>query len=247
MQEQARTLNISYLLPKAVGNTHTLYSMSGPEFILPIWYDLVATFAFAITGAIIGLQKKYDIVGVVALAIAVGVGGGTIRDGIFLQTPPAIATDWRYMAAILTAVVAAIGLFHVLHNKALRLTVDMLDALGLAAYTIVGTQKATLAGFVVFGAVLVGVINAVGGGVLRDILSGVEPRIYRPSQWYAIISVGGSLLFLALAGLASLGMQVSAIIAIATMVIIRAIVIVFDIKTRPAESVRNIVRGKKQP
>lgn len=99
----------------------------------------------------------------------------------------------------------------------------------------------------VFGAVLVGVINAVGGGVLRDILSGVEPRIYRPSQWYAIISVGGSLLFLALAGLASLGMQVSAIIAIATMVIIRAIVIVFDIKTRPAESVRNIVRGKKQP
>lgn len=62
MQEQARTLNISYLLPKAVGNTYTLYSMSGPEFILPIWYDLVATFAFAITGAIIGLQKKYDIV-----------------------------------------------------------------------------------------------------------------------------------------------------------------------------------------
>ena len=220
--------------------------MSGPEFILPIWYDLVATFAFAITGAIIGLQKKYDIVGVVALAIAVGVGGGTIRDGVFLQTAPAIVTDWRYMAAILVAVGVAIALFHVLHNKSLRLTVDMLDALGLAAYTIVGTQKASLAGFVLFGAVLVGVINAVGGGVLRDILSGVEPRIYQPSQWYALISIGGSLLFLGLAVLAGLDMQLAAIIAMAIMIIIRAIVIVFDIRTRPAESVRNIIRVKKK-
>lgn len=225
---------------------YTKSNMIEGEFVLPIWYDLLATFAFAITGAVIGLQKRYDIVGVVALAIAVGVGGGTIRDGVFLQTTPAIVSDWRYMAAILIAVAMAIALYKVLEKKQLRITVDILDALGLAAYTVVGTQKATFAGFVIVGAVLVGVINAVGGGVLRDVLSGDEPRVFRPSQWYALISIGGSLLFLGLALSGGWSLQVAAIVAMAVMIIVRTIVIVFDLRTVPADAVHDIVRTRKR-
>lgn len=215
------------------------------QFYLPIWYDLLATFAFGITGAVIGLRKHYDIVGVTSLAIAVGVGGGIIRDGVFLQTIPAMATDWRYMATILLSVVVAIGLMRILEHKAFVLTIDMLDALGLAAYAVVGTQKSIFAGLVIAGAVLVGTINAVGGGVLRDILSGEDPRIFRPSQLYAIIAVLGSLLFLGLCGFFHLNAQLSAIIAMAVMILMRAAVIMFDIQTTPAHELIKPIKSKK--
>lgn len=204
------------------------------QFTLPIWYDLLATFAFAITGAVIGLRKHYDIVGVTSLALAVGVGGGIIRDGIFLQTTPAIATDWRYMATILLAVGVAIALMRIMERKSFVIVVDLLDALGLAAYTVVGTQKSVLAGLAIAAAVLVGVINAVGGGVLRDILSGQDPRIFRPSQLYALISVCGGLFFVLLAVGMQLEAQVAAILAMAGMIVVRTIVIVFNVQTVPA-------------
>lgn len=204
------------------------------QFVLPIWYDLLATFAFGITGAVIGLRKHYDIVGVTALAIAVGVGGGVIRDGVFLQTTPAFATDWRYAGALLAAVLFAILLQKMHDRRRFRLGIDLLDALGLAAYTVVGTQKSIVAGLAIAGAVLVGTINAVGGGVLRDVLSGEDPRIFRPSQLYALISVCGALLFLLLALSLHVHAQLAAIIVMGCMIISRALVIAFDIRTQPA-------------
>lgn len=207
--------------------------MFGGEFNLPVWYDLLATFAFAVTGAAVGLRKHFDIVGVVALAIAVGVGGGTIRDGVFLQKTPAIVENGMYMAAILLAVVVAIGLKHLMHKKSLYLTIQFLDALGLAAYTIVGSERAAAAGFVLAGCVLIGVISAVGGGVLRDVLSGSKPTVFQPSQLYVLISVFGSLLFLVLVMYVNLSTNVSAIIAMVCMIAVRFIVILLDVKTRP--------------
>ncbi len=210
-----------------------MVDMFGGEFNLPVWYDLLATFAFAVTGAAVGLRKHFDIVGVVALAIAVGVGGGTIRDGVFLQKTPAIVENGMYMAAILLAVVVAIGLKHLMHKKSLYLTIQFLDALGLAAYTIVGSERAAAAGFVLAGCVLIGVISAVGGGVLRDVLSGSKPTVFQPSQLYVLISVFGSLLFLVLVMYVNLSTNVSAIIAMVCMIAVRFIVILLDVKTRP--------------
>lgn len=212
------------------------------QFVLPIWYDLLATFAFGITGAVIGLRKHYDIVGVTALAIAVGVGGGVIRDGVFLQTTPAFATDWRYMATVLGAVITAILLQKMHDRRRFRLGIDLLDALGLAAYTVVGTQKSIVAGLAIAGAVLVGVINAVGGGVLRDVLSGEDPRIFRPSQLYSLISVCGALLFLLLALSLHMHAQLAAILAMTGMILSRALVIVFDIRTQPAHELISLKR-----
>lgn len=210
--------------------------MSDSPFLLPIWYDLLATFAFAITGAMVGIKKHYDIVGVVSLAIAVGVGGGIIRDGVFLQTVPAVVTDWRYFTTILLAVAVAIGVQHWIDKKHFFITVGLLDALGLAAYTVVGTQKAILAGITLMGAILIGVINAAGGGILRDILSGQEPHIFKPSQLYALIAVTGSLLFLLLKHV-HVATQLAAIVTIITMIIWRAIVIMLNIKTAPAHHI----------
>lgn len=207
------------------------------EFYLPIWYDLLATFAFAITGAIIGLRKQYDIVGVWALAIAVGVGGGIIRDGVFLQTIPAATTDWRYAVAIGVAVLVALVLKHRLDYRHAVLAIGFLDALGLAAYTIVGTQKALHAGLVIAGAILVGVINATGGGVLRDLFSGDKPQVFKPSQLYVLVSFGGSLLFIFTAGHLHINTQISAIIVMAIMILVRMVSIIFNVKTIPAKDI----------
>lgn len=205
------------------------------EYYLPIWYDLLATFAFSITGAMVGLRKHYDIVGVAALAIAVGAGGGVIRDGIFLQNTPSLVTDWRYMGVIFVAVLVALALQHNLESKRAVLVIALLDALGLAAYTIVGTQKSIFAGLAIVGAVLVGVINAAGGGVLRDMLSGEKPHIFRPSQLYALISICGSMLFLLLAAYFDIGAQQAAIAAMTAMIAARVATILFDLKTIPAK------------
>lgn len=213
--------------------------MFGGEFNLPVWYDLLATFAFAVTGAMVGLRKHFDIVGIVALAIAVGVGGGTIRDGVFLQKTPAIVENGMYMAVILLAVVVAIGLKHFMHRRGLILTIELLDALGLAAYTIVGSEKSAAAGFVLAGCVLIGVISAVGGGVLRDVLSGSKPKVFQPSQLYVLISVFGSLLFLVLVMYVNLSTNVSAIIAMTCMIAVRFTVILIDVKTRPVHKPAN--------
>ena len=69
--------------------------MQSAVFTLPVWFDLAATFAFALTGAIAGIKRGYDIVGVFFLALATGLGGGLIRDGVFLpQTgPTALLTE----------------------------------------------------------------------------------------------------------------------------------------------------------
>lgn len=202
------------------------------QFQLPIWYDLIATFAFAITGAMVGIHKKYDVVGVVALAIAVGVGGGVIRDGVFLNQTPAMATDWRYLAAVLIAVIFTL----ILHDKLSKrwFIVGFFDALGLAAYTVVGTQKSLFAGMTLVAAILVGVINATGGGILRDVLAGERPPIFQPSQLYVIISILGGAGFLTLTLFVGLSAQTAAIGIIGVMVASRVLVMLFDIKTLPA-------------
>lgn len=225
------------------------------QFHLPVWYDLLATFAFGISGAVLALRKGYDIVGVTSLALAVGVGGGAIRDGIFLQTTPAFATDWRYLAVLLIAVATAVLLQKGIEHRNFVRIVAFMDALGLAAYAVVGTQKSLFAGLAVISAVLVGTINAVGGGVLGDVLSGENPRVFKPSQLYALVAASGALLFWILCRYFHLSAQVAAVIAMTGMVCVRVVVIRFDVKTVPAHDltkplerigVANKARGQSQ-
>src|SRR5688572_21451819 len=83
-----------------------------PSVILPIWIDVAATFLFSITGAIIAIRRQYDLVGVFVLALASGLGGGLLRDGLFIQAgPPAAMRNGYYMIAVLAGCLAAIWFF----------------------------------------------------------------------------------------------------------------------------------------
>ena len=186
--------------------------MTEHPFQTAVGFDLAAIFLFAITGALAGVRKHYDLVGVSVLALATALAGGLLRD-IFLQRgTPVLLTDGRYLIAVLsgTAVVAILRS----HLHRLRLVILVLDALGLGIYGVVGAQKALVAGLPVMTALLLGTVNAVGGGLVRDLFTGEEPIIFKPGEWYALSAVAGCGIFLALAAAAGMPPQRAALVGI---------------------------------
>jgi uncharacterized membrane protein YeiH len=144
--------------------------------------DLAGTFAFALSGALLGARKRMDVFGVVVLAIAAGIGGGIVRDLLIGATPPAAITHWAYLATA-----AGAGLVGFAAPRAVaraRKAVLVFDAAGLGLFAVAGTAKALDHGVPAVGAVVIGVVTAVGGGVARDLLAGDVPVILH-SEIYA--------------------------------------------------------------
>ncbi len=212
-------------------------------FTLPIYFDLGATFLFALTGALAAMRRGYDIVGLLALALVTGVGGGLLRDGLFIQSgPPAVTTDARYMLVVLAACALAILLGE--RVSRFRAVIDFADALGLGAYAVVGAQKSLDAGLSVPAAMLVGVVNACGGRVARDILTREEPLLFRPGQFYALAAALGSVMYTLLVTETALATIWAAWMAIATTFIFRALAIHFDWKTTAVLDLIRRIRGQ---
>jgi uncharacterized membrane protein YeiH len=211
--------------------------MTSTQFQLPIAFDLIATFFFALSGALIALRKGYDLIGVWVLAFATGAGGMLLRDGIFLQAgPPVVVTDSRYLLAITLA--GVVGILFGRNVSQFRTVFALVDALGLGAYAVVGAEKAVSAGIPILGAILVGVTNAVGGGVLRDVLVREEPVLFKPSQFYAVAALVGSVVFLALAVLLKIEASIAAVIAIAASFLVRMLSVWLGWKTGPVVAER---------
>lgn len=202
------------------------------QFDLPIYFDLAATFLFGLTGAIAALKRGYDWIGLLALAFATAVGGGLLRDGIFIsQGPPVVTKDSRYVLVIVAS--ALVGFVLREHVVRLNKVIAWLDALGLGAYAVVGIQKALAAELSVAASLLVGVINAVGGGVLRDVLVREEPLVFKPGQFYVLAVLLGCSLFLLLALELRMEALPAALITIAATFLFRVLAIQFNWKTNP--------------
>lgn len=207
--------------------------MPASAFTLPIWFDHGATFAFALTGALAGIKRGYDIVGIFFLALVSSIGGGLIRDGVFIPSGEAtpLLTDARYIQLIIVATI--VGAFFGRHVKRFRRVIALIDALGLGAYAAFGTQKALQFGLAVPAAILVGVINAAGGGLLRDIITREEPLVFRPGQFYVLTAVAGAVTFVFLSVTFGLSATSSALVAIGVTFVFRVLTIVFNWRTSP--------------
>ena len=138
--------------------------------------DLAGVFVFALSGAALGARRRFDIVGIAVLAFVTALGGGLIRDTLLGDTPPAALRDQWYLAMPIAAtVVTLVGLRLI---DRIRRPVLVFDAGGLALFCVVGTAKSLDLGLGVVSAVLLGVVSAVGGGVLRDVLARDVPAIF---------------------------------------------------------------------
>lgn len=154
--------------------------------------DLIGIFAFAISGALMAIRRDFDVVGIAVLAITTALGGGILRDVVLGDTPPFAFARWEYLAVSLAAAAVAC----VAHPRLERLTRALLvfDAAGVGLFCVAGTVKALEYGLAPIPAAVLGVMTAVGGGVLRDVIARETPALVRPdSELYALPAVAGGL------------------------------------------------------
>lgn len=200
------------------------------QFALPIYFDLGATFLYAMTGALAAVRRHYDIVGLFVLALVTGVGGGLIRDGIFIQNgPPLVMRDERYLYAVIAGCLAAALFGHRMDR--LQKGFLLADALGLGAYAVVGVSLALNAGFSIPPAIMVGVVNASGGGLLRDVFVREEPLLFKPGQVYVLAALVGACLFALLIKDLHMHVETAGLIAVGVTFVLRLLAIVFNWKT----------------
>jgi uncharacterized membrane protein YeiH len=153
--------------------------------------DLTGVFAFALNGALTGIRlARLDVVGVITLGMITALGGGILRDIMLDSLPPATFSDWRYLAVAAAGGLVAFGFGRGLDRLATPIVV--LDAAGLSLFAVSGALKAWSldAGF--GQAVILGVVTAVGGGTLRDVMIGRVPVVLR-HELYAIPALVGAL------------------------------------------------------
>jgi len=202
------------------------------DFELPALFHYTATFALALTGAMAGRRRNYDIVGVFVMAFVAGLGGALLRDGIFLDAgPPLSMRDGAYLPVVLAASVIGSLLFE--HLDRFGLVFNLLDAAGLAIYAIVGTQMALAASLPIPAAIFIGTVNAVGGSLLRDVLVREEPLLFKPSHYYALAAALGSAAFVMLRMSAAMPGTLAGSLSALLIFLVRVLAIRYDWKTSP--------------
>jgi uncharacterized membrane protein YeiH len=160
--------------------------------------DLSAVLASGLSGALLASKKRFDLGGLAFLTLVAGLGGGLIRDVLLQQGLPVALSTPNYLLTVIAA--ALIG--YVFEKSVPRVlpAITVVDAAGLGLYAIIGCVRASEAGLGPLPTVLVGVLTAVGGGILRDVLAGDPPVIFQ-REVYATAAVLGSVLFVTLSRL----------------------------------------------
>ncbi len=151
--------------------------------------DLFGTFVFALSGAMVGVRHRLDLFGVLVLSFAAATAGGIIRDLVIGAVPPAAIADWRY---IVVPVLAGLATFwwHPTVRQWQSLVL-VFDAAGLSVFAVSGALKALAFGLNPLAAVLLGVVTAVGGGMVRDVLVAEVPTVLH-AELYAVAALAGA-------------------------------------------------------
>lgn len=171
--------------------------------------DLAGVLANAILGGIAARSARLDIVGFVILAVMSGLGGGLIRDTLLQQGPPVALTDPAYL--VLAIAGAVIAFFVPFRGKWSLRSLVLLDALAVGCWAAVGAQKTLDAGLGWLPAIVMGIITAVGGGAVRDVMLLRIPRIFGGNTLYATSALVSSveMVILSKLGLPTLGSAVA--------------------------------------
>ena len=209
-------------------------TMPGVSFLLPIQFDLAATFLAAIASTWAASRRGYDLVGVCMLAFVGSVGGGLLRDTVFIMQVPVVMQHASYLWAILLGVLS--GLLTYRYAERFTNLFAYTDALSLGVYGVYGANRALIAGLSPEGAVLVGVTNAVGGGLIRDVLVAEVPILFKPGHYYALAALAGVAVFVLLSNRYGIGTHQAAWIAIWSTVAMRLAAIRFNWTTRSVKS-----------
>ncbi len=208
--------------------------MPGVPFLLPIEFDLAAAFLMGVTGVWAAGRRGYDLIGAYMLAFVTGLGGGLLRDGIFIQELPVVMQNSGFLWAVFAALLVG-ALTQRLATRFEKL-IAYVDALAIGVYGVYGANKALIAGITPEAAVVVGICNAVGGGLIRDVLVREEPLMFKPGQLYVLAALAGCILFVVMTYYYEVSSDHAAWIAITVTMLLRVLAIRFNWTTKPVSS-----------
>jgi uncharacterized membrane protein YeiH len=187
----------------------------------PLWIELPAIVAGALAGALFGQRRGLDAIGILALALVNGLGGGIIRDVLLARVPVALEEP-RYLGAVVLA--SIVGAFFAEGMNRMRSAITAIDAIALGLFSVIGAQSALAAQLPVSSAIMLGTITGIGGGVLRDVLVGdVPPRTLRRGAPYASASLVGSGLYVGLVAGLGVARVVAQLATVGLVCVIRGV------------------------
>lgn len=196
--------------------------------------EIIGTVAFAITGVITAIEKKFDIFGALVLGTVTAVGGGIVRDLILGYTPP---MAFRKSVYAITAVITSLAVFVIAyffgrkikkHFNVYSQVINVFDSIGLSVFVVGGVNSAIACGFGenMFLSVFVAALTGVGGGVMRDIMAGRVPKILR-KRVYALAAIIGAIIYYLLHYYEICSPVISVVIGAGSVLIIRILATIF--------------------
>lgn len=187
----------------------------------PLWIELPAVVAGALAGALFAKNRGLDLIGILALGLVSGLGGGIIRDILLSRVPLALRSPW-YLWTVTGA--ALVGAFLAGAVNRMRLVLQLIDSLSLALFSVIGAQGGLSRGLPTASAILLGTVTGVGGSVVRDVLVGeTPPRMLRRGPPYASAALIGAGLYVALVSRFEVNKVVAELSAVVVICVIRAI------------------------
>lgn len=197
--------------------------------------EILGTIAFATSGAMVAINKRVDIFGVLVLSSITALGGGCIRDILIGALPPRMFSDYRYVAVAVTVSLFVFVVAYAFRNqyqksqKIVDSVNNVFDAVGLGIFTVTGVQVAIESGFKMNSilAVCLGVITGIGGGVLRDVMLREIPFVLK-KRIYALASIAGGVVYYNMY-LGGVSRTLSIIVAVAVTFVIRLLATIFKL------------------
>ena len=157
-------------------------------------FEGVGVVAFALSGALAAVRKRLDVVGVVVIAFLTAMAGGTLRD-VLLGRSPLFWVEYEYWLWVIIAIGAGSAIvLRARHFDVTSRAIQWPDAVGLGVFAASGTQIALEVGSSPLVATLMGVMTAITGGILRDVMLNDLPWVVASFQLYAVLAFGGGLL-----------------------------------------------------
>ena len=197
-----------------------LFDVSVAEVI-----TVCGTFSFAVSGAFAAMQKRLDVFGVLIIAFATSVGGGTLRDILLGDTPVFWLKNANYSLLILVTAITAMIFWKKI--KSLKITLFLFDSLGLGFFTIVGLEKGLAYDLSPGVCVALGTVTGCFGGITRDILLNNIPLIFR-KEIYATACIVGGLMYLLLSYF-NVDETVVKVVSVSVVFVIRIVAVRFNL------------------
>jgi uncharacterized membrane protein YeiH len=195
-------------------------------FVIPLWVDLLAVGIGSLQGALFAAQfrdRRLDLLGVAIIGIATGFGGGLLRDILLSEIPRALQSNWYLPVA---TVAALLGMLLERLFARVQPAIAVLDALTIGLFCAIGTTAALTAGLPAVPAVFVGVLTAVGGSILRDLLLNLPIALMHVGSLYAVAAILGATAIVVLEAF-GVDIIVASLVGVAITFVVRVLAVVF--------------------